>query len=171
VSPGGRSAEAAGLAPATACDGPGVTTLELPSEACMASVARATVRALLQGAGDVRLDEREIDEVALVVHEACTNVVRHAHGHDASKRFRVEVARRGGEIEIRVVDEGRPFDLAEAPREEPEELREGGYGIHIMRAWMDEVDVRHDGRGNVLRLVRRYRIAAAAEGGAVADRA
>lgn len=154
---------------------PGDTTLELPSEACMASVARAAVRALLQGAEDVRLDEREIDEVSLVVHEACTNVVRHAHLHDASKRFRVEVARRDGEVEIRVVDEGAPFQLDRGPRSEPEELREGGYGIHIMRSWMDEVGVTHDGRGNVLRLVRRYRAqtetAAAGGGGLLADRA
>lgn len=143
-------------------------SFELPSEACMASVARAAVRTLLEAAADVRLTEREIDEVALVVHEACTNAVRHANRHDATKRFRVDVVRGEDELRIRVADEGAPFDIDGGAPLEPEALREGGYGLHIMRAWMDDVTVRHDGTGNVLTLVRRYRVAAESLGGALA---
>jgi serine/threonine-protein kinase RsbW len=136
----------------------------------MASVARAAVRALLESADDVRLEGREIDEVAAVVQEACTNAVRHAHGMDATKRVRVEVRRGEEELEILVMDEGAPFDLAGAEPLRPELLREGGYGIHIMRAWMDDVSVTNDGRGNVVRLVRRYGRAASPKGGALAGR-
>jgi serine/threonine-protein kinase RsbW len=109
-----------------------------------------------------------MDEIGVVVHEACTNALRHAHGLDPSKRFRVEVVRRADEVEILVCDEGPPFELTDGPAPAPELLREGGYGIHIMRTWMDEVSVRHDGRGNVLRLVRRYRVPADATRGALA---
>jgi serine/threonine-protein kinase RsbW len=149
-------------------DAEGVLVVELPSELGMATVARAAVRALLESARDVRLDEREMDEVGVVVHEACTNALRHAHGLDPRKRFRVEVVRRPDEVEIRVSDEGAPFQLSDGPAPAPELLHEGGYGVHIMRTWMDEVSVQHDGRGNVLRLVRRYRRASATRGGALA---
>jgi len=141
--------------------------VELPSEYGMATVARSAIRAFLEAAGGVRLDDREMDEIGVVVHEACTNALRHAHGLDPSKRFRVEVLRRADEIEILVCDEGRPFDLTDGPPPAPELLHEGGYGMHIMRTWMDDVTVRHDGRGNVLRLVRRFRTPAAAGGGAL----
>lgn len=141
--------------------------VDLPSEAGMASVARATVRALLEAAEDVRLETQEVDEVAAVVQEACTNAVRHAHQLDVAKRVRVEVQRRPEELVILVRDEGAPFDLSESEPLRPELLREGGYGIHIMRAWMDEVTVSHDGQGNVVRLVRRYRGAEAGRGGSL----
>ena len=144
--------------------------VDLPSESGMASVARATVRAVLEESSDVLLDTAEIDEVAVVVQEACTNAVRHAHGLDPSKRLRVEVVRHDDALEIVVRDEGAPFDVAAPEPLRPDLLREGGYGLHIMHAWMDEVTVTHDGRGNVLRLVRRYRPAVAPEGGALAGR-
>ena len=131
----------------------------------MATVARAAVRALLETSEDVRLAGREIDEVAAVVQEACTNAVRHAHRMDPSKRVRVEVFRGDEELVILVRDEGCPFDLNATEPLRPELLREGGYGVHIMRAWMDEVTVTHDGSGNTVRLVRRYRDVGAPNGG------
>lgn len=141
--------------------------VDLPSESGMASVARATVRALLEAADDVRLETREIDEVAAVVQEACTNAVRHAHRLDAEKRVRVEVLRLADELIILVRDEGAPFDLETSEPLRPELLREGGYGVHIMRAWMDEISVSHDGNGNTVRLVRKYRSAAVPRGGSL----
>lgn len=138
-------------------------TLELPSEPGMGAVARAAVRAVLENTTGRKLDEREVDEIAVVVHEACTNAVRHAHAGDPTRRMRLEIVRHDDEIEIVVLDEGAPFALSDAAPPEPESLLEGGYGLHIMRAWMDEVTVRHDGRGNALRLVRRYRRAAVPE--------
>lgn len=130
--------------------------VELPSEGGMAAAARNAVRAFLESASaGTALTDRDLDEISVVVQEACTNAVRHAHAHDAAKRFRVEVALGDAEVEIRVIDRGAPFDLSAARPLDPEQLREGGYGIHIMRTWMDDVSVRHDGTGNVLCLRRR----------------
>jgi len=131
--------------------------LELPSEAALANVVRAVVRALAESCPEVRLDARDLDEIEVVLQEACTNVVRHAHRNDRSKPFRVDVRRLPDALAIEVRDKGAPFDLASVSPPEPEALVEGGYGVHIMRAWMDEVSVRREGGGNVLRLVRRYR--------------
>jgi serine/threonine-protein kinase RsbW len=120
-------------------------------------VVRAAVRALVESCPDVRLDARELDEIEVVLQEACTNVVRHAHRGDRDKPFRVRVRRLPDGLEFEVEDRGAPFELGQGRPPDPESLAEGGYGVHIMRTWMDEVSVRHEGGGNVLRLVRRYR--------------
>ncbi len=136
--------------------------LDLPSEAAVLGVVRAALRALAEGPHRVRLDPREIDEVAVALQEACTNVVRHAHHGDETKRFQVELRRGANELEVLVRDHGEPFELDVPRAPEPEALQEGGYGIRIMRSWMDEVTLTREQGSNVLRLVRRYRTVARA---------
>lgn len=149
---------------------PADLVLELPSEAALANVVRAVVRALAESCPEVRLDARDLDEIEVVLQEACTNVVRHAHRNDRTKPFRVDVRRLPDALAIEVRDQGQPFDLDGVTPPDPESLREGGYGVHIMRAWMDEVSVRREADGNVLRLVRRYRPAASREEAPLAGR-
>jgi len=130
--------------------------LDLPSEASVLNLVRAALRAVAEDGRRVRLEPREIDEVQVALQEACTNAIRHAHKGDPQKRFRVEMQRMEDALEILVRDGGEPFDLDAKPAQ-PETLAEGGYGIRIMRSWMDEVILTRDEVGNVLRLVRRYR--------------
>lgn len=137
--------------------------LDLPSEASVLSLVRAALRAVADDARRVRLLPREVDEVQVVLQEACTNVIRHAHKGDASKRLVVEFLRREDALEILVRDSGPEFVLGAKKRDESEGIPEGGYGVTIMRSWMDEVTLTHDGSGNLLRLVRRYKVAAEGE--------
>lgn len=139
---------------------PGTIVLELPSEAGALAVVRAAVRALAEDDRRVRLDPREIDEVQVALQEACTNAIRHAHKGDANLRFRVEFDRLDDALIVRVKDSGGPFDLDARREAPPESLQEGGYGIRIMKAWMDEVSLSREDDCNVLTLVRRYRSAA-----------
>ena len=133
--------------------------LDLPSEAPVLSLVRAALRAVADDKR-VRLLPREVDEVQVVLQEACTNVIRHAHKGDASKRLVVEILRHDDALEIVVRDSGAPFQMKERQdNDETGEIPEGGYGITIMRSWMDEVTLTHDGRGNSLRMVRRYKAA------------
>lgn len=131
--------------------------LDLPSEASVLNLVRAALRAVAEDGRRVRLDAREVDEVQVALQEACTNAIRHAHKGDPRKRFRVELRRLEDSLEILVRDCGDPFDLDAKKPAQPEALQEGGYGIRIMRSWMDEVILTRDDVGNVLRLVRRYR--------------
>ena len=131
--------------------------LVLPSEAGVLGVVRAALRALAEDARRVRLDAREVDEVQVALQEACTNAIRHAHKGDPEKRFHVELRRLDDALEILVKDRGAPFDLDAKKPVPPEALQEGGYGIRIMRSWMDDVTLSREGEWNVLRLVRRYR--------------
>jgi len=134
--------------------------LDLPSEASALAVVRAAVRAVADDGTRVRLEPREIDEVQVALQEACTNAIRHAHKSLPHLRFKVELCRMDDALVVRVRDSGEPFDLDAKVAPPPEALQEGGYGIRIMKSWMDEVSVVREDGGNVLRLLRRYRRAA-----------
>jgi serine/threonine-protein kinase RsbW len=140
--------------------------LDLPSEAGVLNLVRAALRAVADDSRRVRLEAREVDEVQVALQEACTNAIRHAHKGDPTKRFRVEMRRLEHALEILVRDHGAPFDLDAPSPAQADALPEGGYGIRIMRSWMDEVAVTREGGGNVLRLVRRYRTAGVADAAA-----
>jgi serine/threonine-protein kinase RsbW len=135
----------------------GPIVLDLPSEASVLSLVRAALRAVAEDARHVRLAPREVDEVQVALQEACTNVIRHAHKGDASKRLVVEILRKDDALELLVRDSGPPFALEPKARADEEGIPEGGYGITIMRSWMDEVSITREGGGNVLRLVRKYK--------------
>ena len=62
-------------------------------------------------------------------------------------------------LEIRLHDQGEPFDLDAVPHMDPAELRVGGRGVFLMRSLMDELSCRPrtPERGNVLCMVKRRR--------------
>jgi serine/threonine-protein kinase RsbW len=140
--------------------------LDLPSEAGALVVVRAALRAVAEDTRHCRLEPREIDEVQIALQEACTNAIRHAHHGDPKKRFQVEMHRTSDALVVHVRDGGGPFDIDAHRAPPPEALIEGGYGIRIMRSWMDEVSVRREGECNVVTLVRRYRASEGANGAA-----
>jgi serine/threonine-protein kinase RsbW len=57
-------------------------------------------------------------------------------------------------IVVEIRDHGEPFDLGAVPAPELDSLPEGGMGIHIARALLDEVDY-EPGPPNLWRLVKR----------------
>jgi anti-sigma regulatory factor (Ser/Thr protein kinase)/putative methionine-R-sulfoxide reductase with GAF domain len=108
----------------------------------------ADVRNLLRrwlhthGAGDA-----EAYDIVVAAQEACANVIEHAYGPGAAS-FDLEADYDGGRISIVVRDHGR----WRAPRGENR-----GRGLPMMRALMDEVDVRESTSGTEVVLTRTLR--------------
>jgi anti-sigma regulatory factor (Ser/Thr protein kinase) len=129
-------------------------SLTIPSDLRLLALARAFVEAVCQVAG---MDDAATHAVVLATDEATNNVMRHAHRGQPDKLLIIQCRTQPGEIELRLHDEGPPFDLDAVPKFDPGELRPGGRGVFIMRKVMDEVDVlpRQEG-GNVLRMVKRF---------------
>ena len=101
-------------------------------------------------------------DLKLAVTEACGNAVRHAYGADEGS-VEVEFVVADDRLEMIVEDQGSGIGLAfdEPTREEPfeaslEEHADGGMGIAIIRAIVDELDVRagSDGRGTVVHMTK-----------------
>jgi len=127
-------------------------TLSLPSDFRVLPAARAAVEALCMEGG---IDPGATSALTIAVHEAISNVIRHAHRNCPESYFQIHCLLASDRVEIRIVDEGEPFDLTAVPYLDPSELRFGGRGIYLMRTLMDELTCMSRGeRGNVLRMVK-----------------
>lgn len=125
----------------------------LPSDPRFLALVRAFVAAVCQAGG---FDAASTHAIVLAVHEAAGNVIRHAHRGRAEVHVHVECYLRSDGIEIHLLDEGEPFDIAAVPFLDPAEIRPGGRGVFLMRRLMDEISSQPRGpRGNTLRLVKR----------------
>src|SRR5262249_22579921 len=102
---------------------PAPWTLTIASDLGLLSLARAFVEAVCQAAG---CDEKTTHAVVLATDEATNNVMRHAHRGRPEAPIQIQCFLKPGEIEIRLLDEGAPFDLAAVPHLDPAELRVGG---------------------------------------------
>lgn len=86
--------------------------------------------------------------IKLALEEAMTNAVKHGNGNDPSKRVTVRFAVDKDQAVIIIRDEGNGFDPGGIPDPTcPGRLTlPTGRGIMLMRAYMDEVRYRDDGR-------------------------
>ena len=105
-------------------------------------------------------------DLKLAVTEACGNAVRHAYReHEGSVGVEFIVA--DDRLEIVVADEGAGIAVpveALVTEERPAEPIDGGMGMAIIRAIVDDLDVREGsgGRGTVVHMTKYFDTAAAA---------
>jgi serine/threonine-protein kinase RsbW len=133
----------------------GPLSLLLPSDLRFLGVARDFIESVCDA---WRLDLDSGAAIVIAVHEAISNVIRHAHHDRPEARVQIDCHLTGDRVEILVLDEGEPFDLAAVPELRPSELRIGGRGVFLMRTLMDELTcVRRGERGNILRMVKLCR--------------
>ena len=99
---------------------------------------------VLQMAEKAGFDEDDLHKIAMSVRESMVNAVVHGNRYNAHKKVHVTVVSAPGRLEIRIVDQGEGFELTEIPDplEEENLLRNSGRGIFLMKAFMDEVQVR-----------------------------
>ncbi|HMF16690.1 MAG TPA: ATP-binding protein [Gemmataceae bacterium] len=133
-------------------------TLTIPSDLRMLSVARAFIEAICQTED---MDRNTIHNIVLAMGEAVTNIIRHGHREKPEASVQISCRIDSDAVEILLLDEADPFDLAAVPYMDPGELRVGGRGVYLMRALMDELSCQPLGaRGNALRMVKRWRSSA-----------
>lgn len=101
-------------------------------------------------------------DLRLLAEEACTNVVMHAFPGREAGELTLELAYVDGTAQITLVDDGVPFNPADAPRPDLgadwQARREGGVGWHLIRTLSDELEYeRRDDRNH---LTLRKRVAA-----------
>ncbi len=135
-----------------------VVRLSFPAKADYLLLARL---ALAGVARSLPVGPELLADLKLAVTEACGNAVRHAYGTGEGS-VGVEFVVRDDRLELIVEDEGTgiglPVEELVAPSEEnaPGEPTDGGMGMAIIRAIVDELDVREgeDGRGTVVHMTK-----------------
>ncbi|MDX1520459.1 MAG: SpoIIE family protein phosphatase [Anaerolineae bacterium] len=88
--------------------------------------------------------------IELAISEICTNIIKHAYA-DCEGYLDGRVTLLNNGIQLDFYDNGEGFDpnTVPPPNMDPEELVEGGYGLHIVRQIMDVVSYEnHPKRGN-----------------------
>ncbi|MFM8363853.1 MAG: ATP-binding protein [Verrucomicrobiota bacterium] len=126
-------------------------SLEFFSEASALAEVRLRLRGFLSA---VNLGEDEAGRIVLAIDEACTNIIRHAHGGEA-KPVRLTMERRSDRLVFVLIDQGGPCDPELIRGRSLREVRPGGLGVHIIREVFDVVDYLPTETGTRLTLEKR----------------
>jgi anti-sigma regulatory factor (Ser/Thr protein kinase) len=116
------------------------------------------VEALQGYARDRNIPERTAFGLALALEECGSNIVNHALRGDARRTFQVSFELTDGLFRIELRDSGPAFDpTAAASRELKAEEDDalGGWGIQLVRHYIDDISYAREQGENVLRLTKR----------------
>src|SRR5690625_4214587 len=118
--------------------------MKFPAKADYVGVARITISGIANRMG---FSYEDIEDLKVVISEAVSNVVTHAYenGGEVTVGFGVYSDR----LEIMVADHGGSFDLQKIKNdigpyqsnESIEDIREGGFGLFLINALMDKVEM------------------------------
>ena len=133
--------------------------MTLKLQATPEEVMRA-VEALQASARAHGLGEKDIFALSLALEECGSNIVNHALQRNGGQTFQVsfEPATESFVIELR--DRGPAFDPTVAADRQPVAADDdipGGWGIHLVRRYMDEIRYAREAGENVLRLTKRFK--------------
>lgn len=132
-----------------------VFSLALPRDEASVPVVRQLCRSSLQNIGVM---PECVGDIELALTEACTNVLKHAF--DSQEEYRVDIRLDNKQCSIAVIDEGRGFDHSTlAKGEEAAMGAEGGRGIQLMRALVDNVNFTSEPeQGTMVHLVKNLEL-------------
>ena len=131
-----------------------LVTLVIPARTEYLIVARLALAGIARGRP---IDDGALADLKLAVTEACGNAVRHAYGN-GSGPVDLAFVMRPDRLEMIVEDQGSGITAEQAAAEPVSEpLVESGMGLSIIRAVVDELDVRPgaDGNGTVVHMTKR----------------
>jgi serine/threonine-protein kinase RsbW len=118
-----------------------------------------------ESAEECGLEPAAVYAVQLAVDEAFTNIIEHAYGGESQERIECTCQSVGGNLEVTLMDCGKPFDPSLVPEPnltaELEEREVGGIGLYFIYQLMDEVQFSFTknlelGKNcNLLRMIKR----------------
>ena len=94
-------------------------------------------------------DDENCHRIGMSIREGMINAVQYGSRLMSEKAVRMSVDLTADRLEIHVMDSGRGFSLSDVPDPLAEEnlLKSSGRGIFLMKAFMDEFDVRRSREG------------------------
>ncbi len=114
-------------------------------------------KAVLQAAVDIGFGEDELHQLGMAVRESMVNAVVHGNRYNTRKKVHVSITQAPDRLTIIIADEGDGFDLTSVPDPLAEDnlLRQSGRGLLLMRAFVDEFQVRRgEPNGTEVRMVK-----------------
>ena len=117
-------------------------------------------RATLDLAREAGFREEDLDRIGMSVRECMVNAVVHGNRYNSHKKVRFSVSRTPEQLTVQVADEGEGFDpdVVPDPLSGDNLLRHSGRGIFLMKAFMDDLQVRRlEPAGMEVTLVKKIR--------------
>ena len=132
-----------------------IHTLKIPSSTQFLEDVREFVTT---HASEASFPEAVVEQMKIAVDEACTNVIEHAYNNESNHSIDIAVIVNPDKLTVRIRDHGRTFD-SQAYREPDlmafaKNRKAGGFGVHIMRRLMDDVQFNTKGGLNETLLVK-----------------
>lgn len=122
----------------------------LPREAPSVPLIRHLLHSTLARVG---VTEACIEDMEVALSEACTNVLAHVAG--TPNQYEVQVEIRDRLCKISVVDTGAGFDYEKALAGRSLASAEGGRGLHLMRALVDDLDFTTERSGTAVHFSKK----------------
>ncbi|GHU67586.1 histidine kinase [Clostridia bacterium] len=130
---------------------PDYMKMSVPGKPEFVGTVRMTAASVASHTG---FDIEAIEDIKVAVSEACNNTVVHACKSNVTE-YSVEFESAETGLTITVSDEGTGYDVQTYEAPVIGELNEGGLGIFIIRALMDEVDITSKpGTGTNIRMTK-----------------
>lgn len=113
----------------------------------------SAVQSATSSSTQLDLSDRFSAEMVSAVSEIFNNIAIHGFADRPAGEIYIEMKVAGDHIAIEICDHGASFDIAQVPKPELDALPEGGMGIHIAKACVDELDYT-PGPPNVWRMTK-----------------
>ncbi|MDQ0159216.1 anti-sigma B factor RsbW [Alkalibacillus salilacus] len=124
--------------------------MKVPAKSEFVGVLRLTISGLANRMG---FSYEEIEDLKVATSEAITNAVNHAYYDEDTGEVTIGFGMYDDRIEIMIADRGGSFDLKEIREQigpyndgesSVEEMREGGFGLFLIDALMDKVEINNN---------------------------
>lgn len=99
---------------------------------------------VLEFAQEAGFEEEDLHKIGMAVREAMVNAVVHGNRYNLRKKVHLGVQTVGDRLTVTIRDEGEGFEPKELPDPLAEEnlLRQSGRGLLLIKAFVDEFDMR-----------------------------
>ncbi len=133
--------------------------MKVPAKSDYVGVVRLTVSGLANRMG---FSYEEIEDLKVAISEAITNTVKHAYSDEAAGEVTVGFGLYNDRIEVMITDYGGSFDLKSIKEEigpytddtPINSMKEGGFGLFLIDALMDKVEIKNN--NGVIVLMTKY---------------
>ncbi|PAV30717.1 anti-sigma B factor RsbW [Virgibacillus profundi] len=123
--------------------------MKFPAKAEYVGVARLSISGIANRMG---FTYEDIEDLKVAISEAITNAVTHAYHEDDKGEVTIGFGVYENRLEVMVADHGGSFNLNEIKNgigpyksnESVENLREGGFGLFLINALMDKVQINNN---------------------------
>lgn len=123
--------------------------MKVPAKPEYVGVVRLSISGIASRMG---FSYEEIEDLKIAISEAMSNATTHAYEEEDGGEITISFGLYENRLEIMVADRGDSFDLEKVKQEigpyennhSLEDLREGGFGLFLIEALMDKVEIKND---------------------------